>query len=251
MQGNIRHKLNSSLKFKQVIGKGAVDDVNIDDADLVPSDDNGGEEKDAVEDTEVNDAPEDVEVSDSEEGSSDFDTSVPTNDEDFDNMTIEDMLKLGEDKLKTMSVKQLKNFITSNGMNEEEPAGEGEEPEADAEDFESEAFFITKKNVNAALDAALRAALGILNENDISSDEIFKKFKKFAKKLNRVSAKASNMSEVYSEEERNKIGELNEKLIKLTGDMGSKSKDVATIKASLKDFLVTAQAVGKIVESKK
>ena len=112
-------------------------------------------------------------------------------------------------------------------------------------------FFITKKNINAALDAALRAALGILNENDISSDEIFKKFKKFAKKLNRVSAKASNMSEVYSEEERNKIGELNEKLIKLTGDMGSKSKDVATIKASLKEFLVTAQAVGKIVESKK
>ena len=166
-------------------------------------------------------------------------------------MTIEDMLKLGEDKLKTMSIKQLKDFIASNGMNEEESGSEGEEPETDAEDFESEAFFITKKNVNAALDAALRAALGILNENDISSDEIFKKFKKFAKKLNRVSAKASNMSEVYSEEERNKIGELNEKLIKLTGDMSSKSRDVATIKTSLKEFLVTAQAVGKIVESKK
>lgn len=248
---DVSDKIVEKVKETEAEEKGAVDDVNIDDADSVPSDDNGGEEKDAVEDTEVSDAPEDVEVSDSEEASSDFDTSVPTNNEDFDNMTIEDMLKLGEDKLKTMSVKQLKNFITSNGMNEEEPAGEGEEPEADAEDFESEAFFITKKNVNAALDAALRAALGILNENDISSDEIFKKFKKFAKKLNRVSAKASNMSEVYSEEERNKIGELNEKLIKLTGDMGSKSKDVATIKASLKEFLVTAQAVGKIVESKK
>lgn len=247
---DVSDKIVEKVKETEAEEKGAVDDVNIDDADSVPSDDNGGEEKDAVEDTEVSDAPEDVEVSDSEEGS-DFDTSVPTNNEDFDNMTIEDMLKLGEDKLKTMSIKQLKDFIASNGMNEEEPAGEGEEPEADAEDFESEAFFVTKKNVNAALDAALRAALGILNENDISSDEIFKKFKKFAKKLNRVSAKASNMSEVYSEEERNKIGELNEKLIKLTGDMGSKSKDVATIKASLKDFLVTAQAVGKIVESKK
>ena len=248
---DVSDKIVEKVKETEAEEKGAVDDVNIDDADSVPSDDNGGEEKDAVEDTEVSDAPEDVEVSDSDEGSSDFDTSVPTNNEDFDNMTIEDMLKLGEDKLKTMSIKQLKDFIASNGMNEEEPAGEGEEPEADAEDFESEAFFITKKNVNAALDAALRAALGILNENDISSDEIFKKFKKFAKKLNRVSAKASNMSEVYSEEERNKIGELNEKLIKLTGDMGSKSKDVATIKASLKEFLVTAQAVGKIVESKK
>lgn len=246
---DVSDKIVEKVKETEAEEKGAVDDVNIDDADSVPSDDNGGEEKDAVEDTEVNDAPEDVEVSDSDEGS-DFDTSVPTSNEDFDNMTIEDMLKLGEDKLKTMSIKQLKDFIASNGMNEEEPAGE-EEPEADAEDFESEAFFITKKNVNAALDAALRAALGILNENDISSDEIFKKFKKFAKKLNRVSAKASNMSEVYSEEERNKIGELNEKLIKLTGDMGSKSKDVATIKASLKEFLVTAQAVGKIVESKK
>lgn len=245
---DVSDKIVEKVKETEAEEKGAVDDVNIDDTDSVPSDDNGGEEKDAVEDTEVSDAPEDVEVSDSEEGS-DFDTSVPTNNEDFDNMTIEDMLKLGEDKLKTMSIKQLKDFIASNGMNEEEPAGE--EPEADAEDFESEAFFITKKNVNAALDAALRAALGILNENDISSDEIFKKFKKFAKKLNRVSAKASNMSEVYSDEERNKIGELNEKLIKLTGDMGSKSKDVATIKASLKEFLVTAQAVGKIVESKK
>lgn len=247
---DVSDKIVEKVKETEAEEKGAVDDVNIDDADSVPSDDNGGEKKDAVEDTEVNDAPvDDVTVSDSEEGSSDFDSSVPTNNEDFDNMTIEDMLKLGEDKLKTMSIKQLKDFIASNGMNEEESASE--EPEADAEDFESEAFFVTKKNVNAALDAALRAALGILNENDISSDEIFKKFKKFAKKLNRVSAKASNMSEVYSEEERNKIGELNEKLIKLTGDMGSKSKDVATIKASLKDFLVTAQAVGKIVESKK
>ena len=251
---DVSDKIVEKVKETEVEEKGAVDDVNIDDADAdsVPSDDNGGEEKDAVEDTEVNDAPvDDVTVSDSEEGSSDFDTSVPTNNEDFDNMTIDDMLKLGEDKLKTMSIKQLKDFIASNGMNEEESSSEGEESDTDAEDFESEAFFITKKNVNAALDAALRAALGILNENDISSDEIFKKFKKFAKKLNRVSAKASNMSEVYSEEERNKIGELNEKLIKLTGDMGSKSKDVATIKASLKDFLVTAQAVGKIVESKK
>lgn len=253
---DVSDKIVEKVKETEAEEKGAVDDVNIDDADAdsVPSDDNGGEEADAVEDTEVSDseAPEDVSVSDSEEGSSDFDASVPTNNEDFDNMTIEDMLKLGEDKLKTMSIKQLKDFIASNGMNEEESSSEGEEPEAtDAEDFESEAFFITKKNVNAALDAALRAALGILNENDISSDEIFKKFKKFAKKLNRVSAKASNMSDVYSEEERNKIGELNEKLIKLTGDMGSKSKDVATIKASLKDFLVTAQAVGKIVESKK
>ena len=247
---DVSDKIVEKVKETEAEEKGAVDDVNIDDADSVPSDDNGGKEKDAVEDTEVNDAPvDDVEVSDSDEGSSDFDSSVPTNNEDFDNMTIEDMLKLGEDKLKTMSIKQLKDFITSNGMNEEEPTSE--EPDTDAEDFESEAFFVTKKNVNAALDAALRAALGILNENDISSDEIFKKFKKFAKKLNRVSAKASNMSEVYSEEERNKIGELNEKLIKLTGDMGSKSKDVATIKASLKDFLVTAQAVGKIVESKK
>lgn len=249
---DVSDKIVEKVKEAEAEDKGAVEDVNIDDAptDSVPSDE-GGEEKDAVEDTEVSDAVDDVEVSDSEEGSSDFDTSVPTNNEDFDNMTIDDMLKLGEDKLKTMSIKQLKDFIASNGMNEEEPAGEGEESESDAEDFESEAFFVTKKNVNAALDAALRAALGILNENDISSDEIFKKFKKFAKKLNRVSAKASNMSEVYSEEERNKIGELNEKLIKLTGDMGSKSKDVATIKASLKDFLVTAQAVGKIVESKK
>lgn len=250
---DVSDKIVEKVKETEAEEKGTVDDVNIDDADSVPSDDNSGEEKDAVEDTEVGDseAPEDVSVSDSDEGSSDFDSSVPTNNEDFDNMTIEDMLKLGEDKLKTMSIKQLKDFIASNGMNEEESGSEGEEPEADAEDFESEAFFITKKNVNAALDAALRAALGILNENDISSDEIFKKFKKFAKKLNRVSAKASNMSDVYSEEERNKIGELNEKLIKLTGDMGSKSKDVATIKASLKDFLVTAQAVGKIVESKK
>ena len=253
---DVSDKIVEKVKETEAEEKGAVDDVNIDDADAdsVPSDDNGGEEADAVEDTEVGDseAPEDVSVSDSEEGSSDFDASVPTNNEDFDNMTIEDMLKLGEDKLKTMSIKQLKDFIASNGMNEEESSSEGEETEAtDAEDFESEAFFITKKNVNAALDAALRAALGILNENDISSDEIFKKFKKFAKKLNRVSAKASNMSDVYSEEERNKIGELNEKLIKLTGDMSSKSRDVATIKASLKDFLVTAQAVGKIVESKK
>ena len=119
------------------------------------------------------------------------------------------------------------------------------------DDIEQEAFILTAKNINSELDVNIRNCLGILNEADISSTDIFKKFKKASKKLNRVSAKASNMSKVYTDDERKTIGDMNKALVNLTLELGSASKDVASIKEKMKAFVNAAAAVGKIVETKK
>ena len=122
-------------------------------------------------------------------------------------------------------------------------------PDDDKTDVELEAFVLTSKNINSELDINIRNCLGILNDSDISSSEIFSKFRKASKKLNKVSAKASNMSKVYTDNERKTIGDMNKALVNLTLEL--RSKEVASIKEKMKAFVNAAAAVGKIVESKK
>lgn len=181
-------------------------------------------------------------------------------DENVDNMTIEELIQLGNDKIKNMTIKELKEFVSNVKNTSADDAGlpSSENPDDDSTDassdsgeVETEAFILTSKNINSELDINIRNCLGILNDSDISSDEIFKKFRGASKKLNRVSAKASNMSKVYTDDERKTIGDMNKALVGLTLELRSSSKDVASIKEKLKAFVNAAAAVGKIVESKK
>lgn len=183
--------------------------------------------------------------------------------DDIDNMTIEELLQQGQDKLKGMTLKELKSFVSSIGGDSSssgsDDAGlpssdnpDDDNPDASSsEDVELEAFILTSKNINSELEINIRNCLGILNESDISSSEIFKKFKKASKKLNKVSAKASNMSKVYTDDERKTIGDMNKALVNLTLELGSSSKEVASIKEKMKAFVNAAAAVGKIIDSKK
>ena len=180
-------------------------------------------------------------------------------DESIDNMTIDELMQLGNDKLKGMTLKELKDFVSNIKNSSADDAGlpSSENPDddsadlSDSGDVETEAFILTSKNINSELDINIRNCLGILNDSDISSDQIFSKFRGASKKLNKVSAKASNMSKVYTDDERKTIGDMNKALVALTLELRSSSKDVASIKEKMKAFVNAAAAVGKIVESKK
>lgn len=197
---------------------------------------------------------------------------------DIEKMTVAELLEEGENKLKGMTLEQLKKFISGGNATSEDEGndsslsdetsteeGEGDEevpesgddaglpstdnPDDDKTDVELEAFVLTAKNINSELDINIRNCLGILNDSDISSSEIFSKFRKASKKLNKVSAKASNMNKVYTDNERKTIGDMNKALVNLTLEL--RSKEVASIKEKMKAFVNAAAAVGKIVESKK
>lgn len=257
------------------------DDEGSDDEGATIGDDDTSSEDDSTSDEDDSSVDDDLENLDSSlEDSSEFEGSTDdegmTND-DIDNMTVEELLQQGQDKLKGMTLKELKKFVSGMGASSSDEDDstlsvddEGSDDTLDAglpsndnpddddtdssssnDDIEQEAFILTAKNINSELDVNIRNCLGILNEADISSADIFKKFKKASKKLNRVSAKASNMSKVYTDDERKTIGDMNKALVNLTLELGSASKDVASIKEKMKAFVNAAAAVGKIVEAKK
>lgn len=203
-----------------------------------------------------------------EEGDEDLGgTEGDTSSMDIENMSISELINLGENKLKDMTPEQLKAFVSGNNAETGSDEGESSEPEdtsglpssenpdddnpdAGSDDIEVEAFVLTPKNVNKELDVNIRNCLGILNDSEISSSEIFSKFKKAGKKLNKVSAKASNMSKVYTDSERKTIGDMNKALVNLTLELKANA-EVASVKEKMKAFVNLAAAVGKIVESKK
>lgn len=256
------------------------DDSNNDDEGATVGDDDTSSEDDSTSDEDDSSVDDDLENLDSSlEDSSELegtDDEGMTND-DIDNMTVEELLQQGQDKLKGMTLKELKKFVSGMGTSSSDEDDsmlsvddEGSDDTLDAglpsndnpddddtdssssnDDIEQEAFILTAKNINSELDVNIRNCLGILNEADISSADIFKKFKKASKKLNRVSAKASNMNKVYTDDERKIIGDMNKALVNLTLELGSASKDVASIKEKMKAFVNAAAAVGKIVEAKK
>jgi hypothetical protein len=257
------------------------DDEGSDDEGATIGDDDTSSEDDSSSDEDDSSVDDDLENLDSSlEDSGEFEGSTDdegmTND-DIDNMTVEELLQQGQDKLKGMTLKELKKFVSGMGASSSDEDDstlsvddEGNDDTLDAglpsndnpddddtdssssnDDIEQEAFILTAKNINSELDVNIRNCLGILNEADISSADIFKKFKKASKKLNRVSAKASNMSKVYTDDERKTIGDMNKALVNLTLELGSASKDVAAIKEKMKAFVNAAAAVGKIVEAKK
>lgn len=257
------------------------DDEGSDDEGATIGDDDTSSEDDSSSDEDDSSVDDDLENLDSSlEDSGEFEGSTDdegmTND-DIDNMTVEELLQQGQDKLKGMTLKELKKFVSGMGTSSSDEDDstlsvddEGNDDTLDAglpsndnpddddtdssssnDDIEQEAFILTAKNINSELDVNIRNCLGILNEADISSADIFKKFKKASKKLNRVSTKASNMSKVYTDDERKTIGDMNKALVNLTLELGSASKDVASIKEKMKAFVNAAAAVGKIVEAKK
>jgi hypothetical protein len=156
-------------------------------------------------------------------------------DMNFDSMTIDDLLERGSDKLKSMTLNEIKDFISSSD-----------------EDAVQEAFFLTKNNINKEVDVNIRKCLGILNDANMNVDKIFKKFKLAGHKLNRVLSKAVKMEEVYNKDEREAIKKLNSSLGDLLSSLRitQKDKNVPSIKKKITDFINETKIVSVFVEDK-
>ena len=159
----------------------------------------------------------------------------PTAEIDVENMTIDELLVQGSEKLKGMTIQQLKDFLST----------------ADADAIQ-EAFILTPKNINKEIDIHLRKSLGILNDNEMELNELVTAFKKEGKKLNRVLGKASKMKKAYTDQEREDITKLNKCLVDLMTTLKSSNDAsyVTTVKRLIQAFTSLSKVVAKIVEGR-
>lgn len=155
---------------------------------------------------------------------------------DVNNMTIDELIQQGSDKLKGMTIQQIKDFISQN-----------------SDEQIQEAFIITKNNVNKELLSALKYSLLILNDSEKDAKTLLNEFKKTGKYLNKVLSKAGKSSKVYSDEEIEHIKKLNKILVDLITTMKDRVTDdsyVQTIKTLIKLFISQSVVVNKFCEEK-
>lgn len=172
-------------------------------------------------------------------------------DADFDNMTIDELLAQGQEKMKTMTMQQLKDFLQGgqlpNGDSVNEPA-----PDLGTDTGVQEAFFLTRGNIGKELDIHLRKALGILNDNEMEIDQLCTAFRKEGKQLNRVVHKASTMKKVFDETERKQLSKLNHCLTDLMTMLRSNidQGSIMTVKRMIQAFVSEATGVLQMIEQK-
>lgn len=155
---------------------------------------------------------------------------------DFDNMTIDQLLEQGNEKLKGMTMQQLRDFLTT----------------ASPEEIQ-EAFIYTKGNINSELEKLIKISLGILNSDKMDLNQIIVEFKKNGKKLNRCLTKACKMKKVYNDTECSELSKLNTTLTNLMTMVKTNpnESDTATAKRSIKEFTSQCVVVNKIIEQHK
>lgn len=221
----VSEKTQDDMSDDSSTDSGDTTDVSFDDDDTTSVDDQLDDLDNSMGDTESSDDVDD-------DMSSDDDTS---GDVDFDNLTIDQLIEQGSEKLKGMTLQEIKEFLSSG-----------------SEEAVQEAFILTKKNINKELDIELRKCLGILNDNQMDLDKLLKKFKFAGKKLNRVLTKAAKIKDAYSTDEVQSIQKLNKVLVELLTSLKN-SKDstyVSKIKNLIREFVSQSKVVGSFVEDK-
>lgn len=212
-----------------------------DDDNTGSTDDNGIDDTSTADETaSVDDQLDDLDntLSDSEDLGDDMDMSDDEGLEvgDIDSMSMEDIMNNASEKLKSMPLSELREFLNSNPT----------------EAAIQEAFILTKKNINKEVDVRLRKSLGILNDNKMDIDKLVKKFKFEGHKLNRVLSKAAKMGKVYSSDEQEAIKKLNSCLGELMVSL-KKSNDssyVSSVKRKIEAFIKQSNIVAAFVEDK-
>lgn len=174
-----------------------------------------------------------------------------TSDVDFDNMTIDELLAQGQEKMKTMTMQQLKDFLQGGQLPNGEDVGEPA-PDLGTDTGVQEAFFLTRGNIGKELDIHLRKALGILNDNEMEIEQLCGAFRKEGKQLNRVVHKASTMKKVFNETECKQLLKLNHCLSDLMTMLRSNidKGSIMTVKRMIQAFVQEATGVLKMIEQK-
>ncbi len=218
-----------------------IDDINLDD---VPTDDASlnadmGNTTDSL-DNSIDDL-------DTSAGLDDTPMGDPTT-LDLDSMSIDDIMTQAAEKLKSMPIEQVKQFL-SDGMGGMDDTS-GMDASMQTEAFQQEgALFITPKTVKNDLAEAIRGCLGALNSTG-SLNDIIHGFKKHGKRLNRVLGKAIKFTKVFTEDQIQHMTKLMSALVKLqTGLRPTNStEETEAVKTLIHDFTSEAVIVGKFVE---
>lgn len=224
-------------------------------------------------DPEFNTNPDDPEAQ-----LSDLDEPADTDDLDIDvtnldGMSINDLLKAGEQRLKAMSVEELKSFITDVGAEAIEGDDETQVEYAigllqaikttesllteswkqEAVVFQ-EALFLNKKNIKKEVKDKLSMSLGILNNSEMEIEKILSEFKKAGKPLNRVLSKAAKMKKLFNEEDCGTFASLNKVLSDLMSTIKTDKKptegESQVLRRLLQEFVSQSKAVDAILEKK-
>ena len=171
-------------------------------------------------------------------GNTDSEMDTNIGDMNIEDMTPNQLTQAAAQKIKDMTLNQIKSFL------------QNDDPDSVAT---TEAFILTRKNINAELDATIRKCLGDLNDTTQSASAIMKDFKKDGKKLNKALSKAAKMDDVYNESERQSLIKLNKCLADLMVSFreGMNTSEVQVVKRLIKAFVAQAQGVGKIIDKHK
>lgn len=236
---NIANQTQNDNKPVDENSNDATSDVTFDDNDLNDID-NANTSSGSSIDEQLDELDNSVDTDSSSEEGDDMDDDLTDDisddsNIDINNMTIDELIDQGSEKLKTMTIQQIKDFISSGSP-----------------DAVQEAFIITSKNINKEIDVSIRKCLGILNDNKADINKIINRFKIQGHHLNRVLTKATKMSKIYSDDEIESLTALNTSLknlivsLKKTKDPGS----IAKIKKSITSFTSQCKTVAGIVEIK-
>jgi len=180
-----------------------------------------------------------------EEPTGDMDKGL--GDVDIDNMSMDDMIQQGIEKLKTLPMAQLKEFLSDGSGGVGSSGGDDLSLEfaitTETDEVVTEAFHLKKE-----LSMGIRRILGDLNSNDMSWKEIFEGVKKDGKGLSKTLSRAIKTKDFsYAKRELEGLGHaLNELTMQLDGTPAS--GQVSKIKDSIKNFAKSSKAVSKVID---
>ena len=174
------------------------------------------------------------------------DTTTALGGADLDEMSPEQIKQAVADKVDKMPMSAIKAFLSDDTDTNDDLGGE-----VPTDGAVTEAFVLTKKNINGELDVCLRKCLGDLNDTSKDLNDILNAFKKDGKKLNRALSKASKITDLYNDDERNKFIKLNKCTADLIVSFSSTNMNVKVTKRLIKAFTSSSVIVGKIIDKHK
>lgn len=174
------------------------------------------------------------------------DTTTALGGADLDEMSPEQIKQAVADKVDKMPMSAIKAFLSDDTDTNDDIGGE-----VPTDGAVTEAFVLTKKNINGELDVCLRKCLGDLNDTSKDLNDILNAFKKDGKKLNRALSKASKITDLYNDDERNKFIKLNKCTADLIVSFSATNMNVKVTKRLIKAFTSSSVIVGKIIDKHK
>jgi len=188
--------------------------------------------------------------------STDTDGNAEMGNMDIDNMSMDDMIQQGIEKIKTMPMGQLKEFLNDgSGAIGTTPTDTNDDLSAleytidDLTNDEMEMVLETAGSLSKQVNICVRKVLGDLNDNKVSLQEIFHNVKRDSKHLNNTVVKAVKSAEFDKTAKReleNLNHALNELVLKLNDN--PMKEEIAGIKEAIKNFTGATRRVSKVVD---